>query len=229
MKQIKRLIIVTLLVIAISGCTSNKANETPASVQNQPTEESQPVLQTDTQPAIQNSSEPTNEPSPSATLDPRQATDNPEVNATIAALLDQDLETLMERILLNSQPCTTQDGLGGPPKCPEGVNQGTVLSFFPVIGPGEGTYLNPDEVSRVFDYQDPVISAVIKAKPPEVYDLVFPRGNYAVILTIQPNGFARTFRLNDQGKILRVDYTAWDATQEIEGIEGILLYPPNNN
>ncbi len=125
---------------------------------------------------------------------------------------------------MNSQPCTTQDGLGGPPKCPAGINDGTVLSFFPVIGPGEGSHLNPDEVGRVFDYQQPVLFAVVQINPPETYDPVFPSGSYAVILETEPQGFARTFRLGEQGEIVRVDYTVWSAEQEMSNIEGTTLY-----
>ena len=166
----------------------------------------------------------TNTPQPTATTDLRYVTDNPAVNATITALLDQDSETLMDALLLNSQPCTTEDGLGGPPKCPEGVNDGTVLSFFPVLGPGEGSQLPPDEVSRVFNYEQPDLFAVVLVKPPEYSDPSFPAGTYAVILDTEPMGFARTLRLNQQGEIVRVDYTAWPAEQELQNIEGNILY-----
>ena len=167
---------------------------------------------------------PTNPPQPTATTDLQNVTDNPGVNTTIAALLNQDLETLMDSLLLSSQSCTTQAALGGPPTCPEGVNDGTVLSFFPVLGPGEGSHLNPDEVSRVFDYEDPVLFGVVLVKPPEYVDPAFPAGAYAVILEIEPMGVARTFRLNQQGEIVRVDYTAWPAVQEVQNIPGELLY-----
>lgn len=166
----------------------------------------------------------TSTPQPTATTDLQNVTDNPGVNTTIAALLNQDLETLMDSLLLSSQPCTTQAALGGPPTCPEGVNDGTVLSFFPVLGPGEGSHLNPDEVSRVFDYEDPVLFGVVLVKPPEYVDPAFPAGAYAVILEIEPMGVARTFRLNQQGEIVRVDYTAWPAVQEVQNIPGELLY-----
>ncbi len=166
----------------------------------------------------------TNTPQPTATTDLRNVTDNPAVNATITALLEQDSETLMDALLLNSRPCTTQDSLGGPPKCPQGVNEGTILAFFPVLGPGEGSQLNPDEVSRVFDYEQPDLFAVVLVKPPDYSDPSFPPGTYAVILDTEPMGFARTFRLNEQGEIVRVDYTMWSAEEETQGIAGNILY-----
>ncbi|MGD2028125.1 MAG: hypothetical protein PVI99_09940, partial [Anaerolineales bacterium] len=124
----------------------------------------------------------------------------------------------------NAQPCTTQDGLGGPPKCPQGVADGTMLSFLPVVGPGEGSHLDPDEVERIFDYQEAALFSVVLVAPPQVYDPVYPEGSYAVILHTQPNDFARTFRLNDEGRIIRVDYAAWSAAEELASIEGKILY-----
>jgi hypothetical protein len=124
----------------------------------------------------------------------------------------------------NQQPCTTMDGLGGPPKCAEGVVDGTMVTFLPVIGPGEGSYLNLDEVEKIYDYQDPQLYQVILIEPVEFPDEVFPEGSYAVILAIEPNGFARTFRLNGEGSIVRVDYTAWSPVEEADRITGEVLY-----
>ncbi len=166
----------------------------------------------------------TSKPLPTATKDFQNFTDNPDVNATITALLEQDLETMLGAILLNSQPCTTEDVLGGPPKCPLGIYQGTMLSFLPILSPGEGTYLNPNEVSSVFDYQEAVLFAVVLVKPPDNVSPVFPVGNYAVILEIGPSGFARTFRMNQQGMIVRVDYTFWAAEQEVNNIQGKIIF-----
>jgi hypothetical protein len=224
MRQKNYLIILLLLNFLISACRTQESPDPASLEQTTQPEATDPVLLENTQPPTDLPATPTSQPLPTATTDLRNVTDNPEVNATITALLDKDIETLMDALMLNSQPCTTQDGLGGPPKCPQGINDGTVLSFFPVLGPGEGSQLTPDEVSRVFDYEQPDLFAVMLVKPPEYSDPSFPPGTYAVILDTEPMGFARTFRLNQQGEIVRVDYTAWPAEQEVQNIEGNLLY-----
>ncbi len=232
MRQLKIYLLVLLVFnFWTTACAGRSENQEPAAVQTTPTEAlstptevSETNLPTETTVPAEDTPTPTAKPQPTATTDPRNATDNPGVNATIAALLDKDTDTLLDLILLNSQPCTTQDGLGGPPKCPPGVNDGTVLSFLPVSGPGEGSHLDPNEVSRVFDYEEPVLFAVVLVQPPEIFDPVFPAGKYAVILHTQPRDFARTFRLNDQGQIIMVEYTAWSAEEELTYIAGEILY-----
>ena len=224
MKLKNILFILLVLALLISACRTQEATNSNLMEQTARPEDSEPDLPDNTPTSILGSASPTSKPLPPETVDIFNITDNPEVNATIAALLEQDLETLMDALLLNSQPCTTQDGLGGPPKCPQGVNDGTVLSFFPVLGPGEGSQLTPDEVRRVFDYEQPVLFAVVLVKPPDYSDPSFPPGAYAIILHTEPEGFARTFRLNQQGEIVRVDYTAWPAEEEVKNILGNILY-----
>ena len=223
MRQLKIFPFSLVVILLATACGSTPTVSPPTIKKSTPTMEEQQSLSTDT-PAPTGTATPTAKPLPTATTDPGKATNNPAVNATIIALLDQNIDTQMGAILLNAQPCTTQDGLGGPPKCPEGVADDTMLSFLPVIGPGEGSHLDPDKVERVFDYQEPVLFAVVLLAPPEIYDPVFPEGSYAVILHTQPNDFARTFRLTDEGKIVRVDYTAWSTTEELTYIEGEILY-----
>jgi hypothetical protein len=218
------LITLFLLAFLVSACRTQDLPTPTLQEQTAVPEEIETDLPDHTQTPTMIPATPTSRPLPTATTDIRNVTDNPDVNATIAALLEQNLETLLDSIMLNSQPCTTKDGLGGPPKCPAGINDGTAITFFPALGPGEGTHLTPDEVSIVFDYQEPVLFAVVLVKPPDYIDPVFPIGNYAVILETVPMGFARTFRLNHLGEIVRVDYTAWPAEQEMQDILGNIVY-----
>lgn len=207
-----------LTLIAVTGCGNQSAADqsTPElTITSVGTLPPPPTATTTSHP------EPTNTPVPS---DPRNATDNPLVNETISLLLDRNIETLLLTVQFNQQPCTTAQGLGGPPKCSPGTEEGTPVTFLPVLGPGEGAHLEPDEVERIFDYMDPQLIRVILVEKPEVIDEVFPEGVYAVVLRIGPDGLGRTFRLDVQGKIIRVDYTAWPAVQEAEKIEGQVLF-----
>src|SRR4051794_19392686 len=68
-----------------------------------------------------------------------------DVNTIIDALIEQDTDTIQSHVQFIQLPCTHQNGLGGPPKCEEGQEEGTVVEVFPILGT-EGFYLTPDTI-----------------------------------------------------------------------------------
>lgn len=177
------------------------------------------------------------EPAPTATVEPelterpvsnnpRNATDNPLVNATINQLLDRDIEALTEKIQLLDVPCTTADGLGGPPKCPPGFAQGTVLTIFPVSC-GEGSYIGPEPervAAAIINYPEPQLFSVILLEPREDIEWYFPNGVYSVILTFETGEPGRTFRLDDQGMIVQVRTCVLSLEHEVTTTSGTILF-----
>lgn len=177
------------------------------------------------------------EPVPSATAepepvelqvshDPRNATNNPQVNATINLLLDRDTEMLTEKFQLLDVPCTTADGLGGPPKCPPGFAQGTVLTVFPVSC-GEGSYIGPEPervAAAIINYPEPQLFSVILLEPHEDIEWYFPNGVYSVILTFETGEPGRTFRLDDQGMIVQVRTCVLSLEHEVMTTSGTILF-----
>ncbi len=57
-----------------------------------------------------------------------------ELDEIVVAVEEGDVAALMERTLVQSVPCTTEQGAGGPPKCDEGDEQSTPYDVFPVVG-----------------------------------------------------------------------------------------------
>lgn len=158
--------------------------------------------------------------------DPRNATNNPQVNATINLLLDRDIEALAEKIQLLEVPCTTADGLGGPPKCPPGFAEGTVLTVFPVSC-GEGSYIGPEPervAAAIINYPEPFLFSVILLEPHEDIEWYFPNGAYSVILTFETGEPGRTFRLDDQGMIVQVRTCVLSLEHEIMTTSGTILF-----
>lgn len=163
---------------------------------------------------------------PSISHDPRNATDNPLVNTTINQLLDQDIEALTEKIQLLDVPCTTADGLGGPPKCPPGFAEGTVMTVFPVSC-GEGQYLGPEPervAAAIINYPKPELFSVILLEPRENPEWYFPMGAYSVILKYDTKELGRMFRLDDQGMIVRVNYCFFSLEHEVMTTQGTILF-----
>jgi hypothetical protein len=48
----------------------------------------------------------------------------------IDALLSKDAKTIRPLIVFTSVPCTTDVGMGGPPKCPQGQTDGHLVDVF---------------------------------------------------------------------------------------------------
>ncbi|MDP2327612.1 MAG: hypothetical protein Q8M79_05960 [Dehalococcoidia bacterium] len=53
------------------------------------------------------------------------------VDEALALLREGDATALIALVQPASAPCTTAAGAGGPPKCPTGVAQGTVIEYLP--------------------------------------------------------------------------------------------------
>lgn len=212
MKKTLFSLIVLIAILMVAGCTANESVPTATSTI-----------------APKPASTATVEPEPTESQvsnDPRNATDNLLVNATINLLLDRDIEALTEKFQLLDVPCTTADGLGGPPKCPPGFAQGTVMTVFPVSC-GEGQYLGPEPervATAIIDYPEPQLFSVVLLEPRETPEWYFPMGTYSVILEFDARELGRVFRLDDQGKIVRVNYCFISLEQEVTTTQGTILF-----
>jgi hypothetical protein len=119
-----------------------------------------------------------------------------ELDEIIEALLARDRETLRGLARYTTIACTTQDGLGGPPKCKPGQAEGTLVQVLPVQS-GEGDYLYLEGIDYTLDTLVN-ISGLVAAyrladeaptepwQPTEEYALVFLQhtGEYPHVLTL---------------------------------------------
>lgn len=102
-----------------------------------------------------------------------------EVDRVIEGMLGGSVETQRGLLLPLSFPCTTREGLGGPPKCNPGESEGTTVQAFPLGGP-EGSFLRVGEIDRILPLQVAGLYAVYKV-PADAYRADYwPAGEYGV-------------------------------------------------
>jgi hypothetical protein len=145
------------------------------------------------------------------------------VDALIPVMLTNDLLTRRELVQLNTQGCTTAEGLGGPPKCAVGVADGTPVTFFPVLGPGEGSPVLPDALDSVLDFEVTAVTAIYLVSPDVYQEAAYPAGEYGIVFATAPDGFPVTARVLD-GKIVRLDFAAWPMADELVQVQGEIIW-----
>src|SRR5829696_4352728 len=62
------------------------------------------------------------------------------VDKVLAAVARGNTEELRSLIQYTAAPCTTAQGMGGPPKCNEGEPEGQMLQVLPFLG-SEGSFI----------------------------------------------------------------------------------------
>jgi len=128
----------------------------------------------------------------------------PAVDRVITAGLAGGAEGLRPLLRYLTTPCTTREGLGGPPKCAAGEAEGTPVEVFPLGGP-EGTFLRAGEPPAFLPSDITGLYGVYRAAlspRPEPY---WPGGEYGVVFT-RSNGQLLDLRVSEEG-IVRVDFT----------------------
>lgn len=150
-------------------------------------------------------SEPTTAPTDSAQgFHPLTAeTGMEELDAILAAVASGDPEMLLSLVQFTTAECTTQDGLGGPPKCREGEAERTQVEVLPFLG-GEGSYLHSENIDNWPGVNVSGLYAVYEVSPAVTYEQYFPAGKYAIVFVGQENQPATVLRV-DAGRIVRVD------------------------
>lgn len=148
---------------------------------------------------------------PSIKVYPRETrTMVPEVNDIIDVFLDGDLQSRVGGIKYTQTGCTHADGLGGPPKCAEGVSEGTIVEVFPLSGP-EGHYTDSQGIEGVLDFGVTGVYAVYRV-PEDAYEAEYwPAGQYVIIFIldeITPNKAIGI--VIEDSQIVRLDYIFGD-------------------
>jgi hypothetical protein len=126
-----------------------------------------------------------------------------EVDRIIDVVLMEDREVLAGLIRTEITPCTTREGLGGPPKCAAGEREGTPVEVFPVGGP-EGSFVRAAEIERVLPGQISGLVAVYKEHPGPNQESYWPQGDYALVF-LAPDNTLLIVR-TDARRIVRIDH-----------------------
>jgi heat shock protein HslJ len=158
---------------------------------------------------------------------PSGSTGIPAVDEAVATILTNDLAARRELVRFTTAGCTTVMGLGGPPKCEEGQAEGAPVEYFPVLGPGEGATILPEEIDRILDVQMKRLYAAFRRSDDPEADPFYSPGAYGLIFEASRGESVPCFvvRLDAEGHIVRLDYLMFSA-QELIGREATDLLAP---
>lgn len=119
------------------------------------------------------------------------------LDTLIGAIAARDEVAFARRIKLTTFACTTEDGLGGPPKCPAGVADGTPVQVIPVL---ESHAAYPSTLPLVMDSLVAVYRMPADASVP---DADWPRGEYALLYRTAQSQSAITLYVDAEGNVVR--------------------------
>jgi len=124
-------------------------------------------------------------------------------------------------------PCTTADGLGGPPKCETGMADGTQVEVFP-LSDAEGHYATPETIDQVFTYWLKRLYAVYKVPSDAYQEPYWPAGEYGLVFERDVNDvpFPVTVFV-EEGKIVRIAYHYNTVEEQLQNIsiENVIIPP----
>ena len=127
------------------------------------------------------------------------------IDNVIETVARGDQEALAALIEFTQAPCTHADGLGGPPKCREDEEEGTIFEVLPFLG-GEGSFLRRDEMENWSGLTSTGIYAVYEVNAAVITaEQYYPIGNYLILFAGEDNQPAVALRIGERG-IVRVDY-----------------------
>jgi hypothetical protein len=122
--------------------------------------------------------------------------------------------------------CTTEHGLGGPPKCLTGEHDGAPVDVLPFLGPGEGSFLReldaPDWIGPRLSY----LYAAYEVSDAAYSDPNYPAGQYALVFATDEASPTPVTLQVTQGRIVRIDHgTGWPALIPPANVK-VFLVPP---
>ena len=124
------------------------------------------------------------------------------VDRVLTAVFTNNPADLTALLSFETAPCTTAEGLGGPPKCKEGEAENTQVEVLPSIG-SEGSFTRRNELPEGFLSGPFTLRAVYEVKADVVQEDYYPAGKWGI--TLVKDGQTVTLRVADSG-IVRVDY-----------------------
>jgi hypothetical protein len=127
-----------------------------------------------------------------------------EIDHIIDTVLANNPEAELQLLQFSALGCTHAEGLGGPPKCRAGEEEGTVVEVFPILGP-EGQHMRRDEMGAWQGIPATDVYAVYRVSSQVYSDSEYPAGEYAIVFLGQEKSYFVTTQVTD-GKIIRLDY-----------------------
>ena len=154
-----------------------------------------------------------------------------EVDRVLDAVASGDQQALLAVVQLTEAKCTHAEGLGGPPKCREGEEEGTSMEVLPFLG-GEGSYLRKDEIGDWQGIDASALYAVYEVDPAKVIqEEYFPAGEYVIVLIDSTNAEPVALRVGEGG-VVRVDFLYVPIPETLDALiqreaSNVILEPRN--
>ena len=126
-----------------------------------------------------------------------------ELDRAIQIALDGDMNALQSLIRYTEAGCTFKDGLGGPPKCKEGEDEGETVEVLPFLGP-EGHFIRKDDINSWTGIDASDLYAVYSVSGSAFSDPIYPSGEYAIAFINEARFLITTLQIVE-GNIVRVD------------------------
>lgn len=141
----------------------------------------------------------------------------PELEPVITAVLNNDLQARQALVHFTTAGCTNAQGLGGPPKCEPDQTEGTLIQYLPMLGPGEGVTVLPEDLDHSLDFQVETLYAVSQRANQPIRDVYYPPGEYGLFFADgEKDGIIQfvLVHVNTAGQIVRLDYLACPVDEE---------------
>jgi len=148
---------------------------------------------------------------------PHTRTGLPVVDAIIEAALADDRPALRELVHYTVTGCTHELGLGTPPKCEAGQDEGTMVEVFPVLGP-EGVFVRREHIESVFTPGSKTLYAVYRVPAAAYQEDYWPAGDYGIVFLYdeQPGAGAITLLADAEGIVRLIDHQSLAQALELE-------------
>jgi hypothetical protein len=159
---------------------------------------------------------------------PDTRTGIPEIDGVIDTIMQQDIDARVELVRYIQYPCTTGDGLGGPPKCQDDEADGTTVTAFPVLY-SEGVHVRPDQILDVLNFSVRGLLAVYTVPESTWRSDDWPVGETAIVFTSEDGGYPHVITLHiSDGEIVRLEFNAgWPPFPWIWDRSDDFILPPS--
>ena len=146
-------------------------------------------------------------------------TNIPEVDQALAVILSNSIAEKRSLIDYTTVGCTHQLGMGGPPKCDQGIAEGTAITYFPVLGPGEGQPVMPGNIDGTLDFIVTELVAVYRPPVDAFRSEDYPIGEYSLLFATEQDDLPVTVQLRN-GRIVRLDFGPYPVEHILPKIKG---------
>jgi len=156
-----------------------------------------------------------------------------QVGYTGIADLDHIIDTVLaggpedeiQLLKFSTLGCTHEEGLGGPPKCREGEEEGAKVEVFPFLGP-EGHHMRREELGDWIGIQATDVYAAYRVSSKAYSDPAYPAGEYAIVFLTENVQLYLTVQVSD-GKIVRIDNNFGHPTDiDLEQVASEIILKP---